>query len=145
MATCAAGVLELAFVDVAAPRGERVADVALGGPHGPVVVVIELVDHLEGPAPVEHVATDHLLAQRSARPALPASSRASAASPNNRSAWPMSWWNSNRWPRARSTHSKASVTLPAAATAASSAAAGRRYSSVIVSLRVVTLAWVFPA
>src|SRR6188472_2977373 len=44
------------------------------------------------------------------------------------SAEPVSWWNSYRCPRARSTFSSASVSLPTAATVASSTPSGRMCS-----------------
>src|SRR3954452_1247418 len=52
--------LELGFEDVAPARGQLVADPPLHGSDGVVVDVVELLDDLERPATVEHVAPHRL-------------------------------------------------------------------------------------
>src|SRR3954452_7551748 len=61
-----------------------------------------------------------------ARCSCPQPARPSAASSTRKSAWPIIWWKSYSRPRARSTHSSASLSLPTAATVSSSTCSGRR-------------------
>src|SRR3954451_19726942 len=61
---------------------------------------------------------------RSASSSCPDVRSCSHASPSRRSAVPVSWWKEYRWPRARSTVSSASVSLPTASAVASSTSSG---------------------
>ena len=78
--------LHLGLEDVPRPLLQLVADPPLVVAEDRPVVVVELLDDLKRPAPVEYIAADQSDSSRSATASCPAARSLSHASPSNRSA-----------------------------------------------------------